>query len=265
MSIKVMAWAWEQELPAVTKFILIALADHADDEGVCWPGQKGIAKKCGVSRQTVNAHIKKLLDMGLLTWTVRHRDDGSITSNLYQLTLRPALQDSQPALQGVSTSFTGGVNAVDRGSQPALQQEPSFNHQENHHIEPSLYREIEYLQTLRAIPGWPSKGEPHLLTLMAWIQKKGWSDDLLERAAIGLSKVNSKSLAGYSNLTSAFQDRLNHGYDDPRRDIERSNNGNRTYRQHSTTTIPRKESGNGGGSSQDIPREASPFAKYRGT
>ena len=231
MSIKVMAWAWEQELPAVTKFILIALADHADDEGVCWPGQKGIAKKCVVSRQTVNAHIKKLLDMGLLTWTVRHRDDGSITSNLYQLTLRPALQDSQPALQGVSTSFTGGVNAVDRGSQPALQQEPSFNHQENHHIEPSVYLYIEndFLQILREIPGWPTKGEPHLATLMVWVKKKEYSDDLLERAAIGLASVHGKTLKEYTNLARAFQRRLNEGFDDPSRSIgTRGDNGSRS-------------------------------------
>lgn len=61
MSVKAMAWAWEQELKPGPKFVLVALADHADGSGICWPGHELIAEKCGFSRQTVVEHI------GLLT------------------------------------------------------------------------------------------------------------------------------------------------------------------------------------------------------
>lgn len=57
MSVKAMTWAWEQDLKPGPKFVLVALADHSDGNGVCWPGHELIADKCGLSRQTVVEHI----------------------------------------------------------------------------------------------------------------------------------------------------------------------------------------------------------------
>lgn len=57
MSVKAMTWAWEQDLKPGPKFVLVALADHSDGAGVCWPGHELIADKCGLSRQTVVEHI----------------------------------------------------------------------------------------------------------------------------------------------------------------------------------------------------------------
>lgn len=73
----------------------------------------------------------------------------------------------------------------------------------------------EYIQTLRAISGWAEKGEPHIHNLLAWVKRKGFSEAELEASAIGLAKVQEKTLKGYSNLYAAFQDRLNKHYDSP--------------------------------------------------
>jgi len=66
-----MAKVWEMDLKAVDKIILLALADYADDDGVCWPRQTTVAIKTGVSRQTVNQKMKQMESDGLLV-----RNDG---------------------------------------------------------------------------------------------------------------------------------------------------------------------------------------------
>lgn len=85
------------------------------------------------------------------------------------------------------------------------------------------YSTKDYIQTLRAIPRWQEKGEPHIETLVKWAEKKAIAEDVLERAAIGLAKATTKTLLGYDNLARAFQDRINKGYDDPAN--QRSPNG----------------------------------------
>ena len=67
MSNKASAWAWEQQgLITSEKFTLVALADNADEEGVCWPGQRFLSKKTGLSRVTVRKAITSLEAKGLL-------------------------------------------------------------------------------------------------------------------------------------------------------------------------------------------------------
>ncbi|MGB5255148.1 MAG: helix-turn-helix domain-containing protein, partial [Sedimenticolaceae bacterium] len=47
-----MNWAWRQALTPTLKLVLMALADAADDQGVCWPSVSTLAKKCSVSTRT---------------------------------------------------------------------------------------------------------------------------------------------------------------------------------------------------------------------
>lgn len=79
MSFKLCAAVWDQELPYLQKLLLMALADHADDETCeCWPTHGHLAKKCGMGTATVKRCIKKLEKAGLLE--VR-----SMTNNGYQV------------------------------------------------------------------------------------------------------------------------------------------------------------------------------------
>ena len=70
-----------------------------------------------------------------------------------------------------------------------------------------------WLEKLRSIDGWSERGEPHLKSLMAWAKEKGLTDDELERSAIGLAQAKSETLDGYKDMASAFQRRINNGYD----------------------------------------------------
>ena len=83
MSVKIMSWAWSQKLEPTKKLILMALADYADDDGVCWPSMNRLADKCNVSRRTILRNINVLKDDGILSSSHRHREDGSMSSSRY--------------------------------------------------------------------------------------------------------------------------------------------------------------------------------------
>lgn len=85
-----MSWALDCELVAGSEWMtLIMLADHADDQGYCWPSMSSLAKRVRVSRNTINRNLNLLRDKGLLAWESRTRKDGGTGSNRYQLLMTP--------------------------------------------------------------------------------------------------------------------------------------------------------------------------------
>jgi hypothetical protein len=80
-----MNWAWRQALTPTLKLVLMALADAADDHGICWPSVSTLARKCTVSTRTVQRSLRALIDRRLLIAEPRQRRDGSSTSNRYRL------------------------------------------------------------------------------------------------------------------------------------------------------------------------------------
>ena len=68
MSIKLMAAAWELDIPQTEKMVLLCLCDHANDDGECWPSVARMARKCSVSQRTVQRAIQSLKDKSILDW-----------------------------------------------------------------------------------------------------------------------------------------------------------------------------------------------------
>lgn len=67
MSIRVMTQVWDLvQLNQSQTLVLLALADHADDEGVCWPSIDRIAKKARLERRATQRIIRALEDAGYL-------------------------------------------------------------------------------------------------------------------------------------------------------------------------------------------------------
>jgi hypothetical protein len=60
MSIRIMTAAWATDLPAGDKLVLLALADCANDEGLCWPGVRSLCAKTGKAERSLQASIKSL-------------------------------------------------------------------------------------------------------------------------------------------------------------------------------------------------------------
>ena len=98
-----MNWAWHQDLKPVPKLVLMALADAADDQGICWPSVATIANKVGVSTRTVRRVMQALTSCELLTAEPRYRGDGSCSSNRYRLSLEGG-DNLSPAPDGGDTT-----------------------------------------------------------------------------------------------------------------------------------------------------------------
>ncbi|MBL4869174.1 MAG: helix-turn-helix domain-containing protein, partial [Pseudomonadales bacterium] len=87
MSCRAITWAWVQEVNSTQKIVLVALADHCDNDGWCWPAHETLARKCSLSERSVRRVISQLRELQKVT--VKHRKDskGHQTSNLYKLSL----------------------------------------------------------------------------------------------------------------------------------------------------------------------------------
>ncbi|WP_375783028.1 helix-turn-helix domain-containing protein [Bradyrhizobium sp. Pha-3] len=86
-NIKAVDWAFRQVRLAdpTTKFVLVALCKHANDEGKAWPSVSTICDITGLSRRTVQIHLRKLETLGLVFRTERYRANGSDTAAVYNI------------------------------------------------------------------------------------------------------------------------------------------------------------------------------------
>ena len=68
MSVRIMSMVFDnQELSSTEKLVMLALADHANDEGKSiYPSQDRLAMKTGLSRETINRHVKRLIQKGII-------------------------------------------------------------------------------------------------------------------------------------------------------------------------------------------------------
>ncbi len=79
MSIKFSAAIWQMSLPMAEKLVALALADQANDSGVCWPSQESVARRTGLSNRSVIRAINALSKAGVLSSQKRLRE-----SNIYR-------------------------------------------------------------------------------------------------------------------------------------------------------------------------------------
>lgn len=80
MSTIIMSRVWPLELPAVAKFVLVSLADQANDQGVCWPSIATLASRTSYSVRAVQNALRWLQDRGLLEVEI-----GAMRANRYTL------------------------------------------------------------------------------------------------------------------------------------------------------------------------------------
>lgn len=81
-----MTWVFDLELPPTPKLVLLVLADHADDQGFCFPGADTIARRASVSPRTLTRVLASLEENGFIARSRRHLANGNRTSDGYVLT-----------------------------------------------------------------------------------------------------------------------------------------------------------------------------------
>ena len=134
MSVRIMSLVFENsKLSSTEKLIMLALADHANDEGKSvYPSQQTLSRKTSLARGTVNRYISELVGKGYLR-RVRYLEE---RSNVLELEIRL----KRLLVEGVTESYTsdeGGVTDDDRGCHPGLQggvTDDDTNHHLNHHL-----------------------------------------------------------------------------------------------------------------------------------
>lgn len=85
MSNQALTWAFGTDLPPSSKFVLVVLADYADDEHSCYPGQDKIAQRTGAGVRTVRRALADLEGAGYIRRVHRYKSSGYRTSDRYEL------------------------------------------------------------------------------------------------------------------------------------------------------------------------------------
>lgn len=95
MSFRMVNWAYTHDLPPSQKFLLVTLADKADDDGTTSAGVEFLAYETGISARTVIRHLKQLEKMDLLHKERREwKGFGGRKTNL--TILHPWVEGSKP-------------------------------------------------------------------------------------------------------------------------------------------------------------------------
>lgn len=129
MSAKLMASVYEYELSHGQQAILIAMADHADDDGSkCFPSLSRIAWKTGYDRRHVQRMTRELQKMGVLVEVARSNRRHPTE---YQIELSAAKRKAPYVTRGDIYDMRGDISN-NQGRHPDRP-----NHQENHQKEPS--------------------------------------------------------------------------------------------------------------------------------
>lgn len=124
VSIRALNWAWSvQGVTSTQKFLLVALADFADEEDACFPAQDRLASMIGTARETVSRNLGALEEVGLISRSRRSRVDGSRTSDRFVLAVGQCAESSRDPASGPMCASRGD-NVTQTGGR-----EPSLNHQ----------------------------------------------------------------------------------------------------------------------------------------
>ena len=92
MSLQAITWAFEQELPSGKKLLLVALADAANHDHVCWPSLRRLQKMTCLGRSTILRYLDELERDGVIARQQRFRDGGQQTSTSYTITALEQLE-----------------------------------------------------------------------------------------------------------------------------------------------------------------------------
>jgi Helix-turn-helix domain len=125
MSIKIMSWVLDHSpYEGKARLIHVVLADHANDEGVCWPRQDQIAKRAGCSVEHVRMTVKQMVADGYVELVSASKGRGS--SHRYLLKSPKSVgvvEDLSPQVDGLSPQVDG---AITPNPSPNNRQEPSI-------------------------------------------------------------------------------------------------------------------------------------------
>lgn len=121
MSHQAVSWAYEQPIqPSGAKFLLVTLANYANPDGFCYPGQEKLGDDTGMSERSVRAHLATLEEAGILRRQFRYDRHGKRTSDGFWLVgFRPLPADIAASLPADSAGSNERLPATSAASKTA--------------------------------------------------------------------------------------------------------------------------------------------------
>jgi len=160
MAIKIMSWVFDESpTDGAERLVLLALADNASEEGICWPSLNTIAGKAGITRRSVYRTMHDLQDKGIVV--VEHRtlpNKVASQTNIYCICWTEEIRRAKRVEQRYQAALTlhkikrslgtQSPQARDTESPGVGTQSPQGRDTEspksyvNHQIEPSVNRQL---------------------------------------------------------------------------------------------------------------------------
>jgi len=119
-------WSWEQavcksDLQSTTRHVLLTLATYAGRQGQSiFPSANTLAGDTGLSKRTVQKHLKEAEEAGWLSRVQRHHESGRQQSNQYVLAEPGGEGESGAPPPGEGESVGGGrVQQLHGGGEPS--------------------------------------------------------------------------------------------------------------------------------------------------
>jgi len=192
-----MSQVWELDIKQHQKMLLLSLADFANDNGVCWPSQDSLAKKCGKSDRAIRRTLRELEELHIINTVHRGitaKQGGGRMTNIYFIQLPDVSSAKElPDTQGEVT----GRGLPTNHQEPPLERDigkfipPTVDEINQYAIKKEIFIDADVFVDFYASKGWmvgrnKMKSWPHAVS--------GWAKRNKQRAKTnGHSKKFSAS------------------------------------------------------------------------
>ncbi len=154
MSNEALTWAFKFPIKAGPKFVLVALADYADEEHSCYPSLSKLHDKTCIAEKTISVHLAALEKVGLLTRSRLRYKDGNWGNYRFKLLLDNDVDFTNSGLELKAPKARGKAFKKKPTAKLAIDEPHAksgvtnskigHNHtlilgDNNHHIKPSVY------------------------------------------------------------------------------------------------------------------------------
>ena len=185
MSNEAITWAYRQSVTTGAKFVLVALADLADEAHSCYPGQAKLAAMTGQGERTVRRQLLELEMAGYVTRARRFDKAGHRTSDRYVMPVGqeiPTGQNGQRPNEPVAKKATGqsghrpneplATDDVPTGQNGRVSlREPTDNDSLRSSLPPKTVKPKTDSRGTRLPEDWKPSTE-----LVSWARREGYSD-----------------------------------------------------------------------------------------
>ena len=214
MSIRIMSDVFESEsLGPTERLIMLALADHADDEGKCYPSIARLCRRTGLKERAVQNNIRSLAAQGYLTIIL---GGGRNNSNLYIVSGKPRIKcpphNMHPASDDTETPHLTTLNPAPDAPKPS--ETPIEPPKEQEEGAGAKHVDLTLVSKLTHALGFDHHGQtprywisPDAALIVArWQTDLGLTSEEILHVATGNMRVHGTPANGPKTLTRHMQD-----------------------------------------------------------